>query len=119
MKLRIKVIIMCLILLIGCFALSGCGKKDPELVGAYSEDRAVNQHDMVIFNEALSEDEVAKYVPQHVATQVVSGTNYRFHCAVMDGSEETGDFVDIIIYDAIIEGNLPEVTEIIELPADN
>lgn len=120
MKLRIKVIITCLILLMGCFALSGCGEKeqDPaQLVGGFTENRDVTDDDMAIFKEALSADEVAKYVPKAVATQVVSGTNYRFHCAVIEDNDETGNFVDITIYDSLNADEAPEIIEIADSPS--
>ena len=96
---------------------------DPPIVGGFSEDKDLDDDDMAIFEEAISqiEYEDVEYEPISVATMVVAGTNYRFTCNAavdapdaesyvvylyafvsLDGEVELGDIsgADVENYDA-------------------
>jgi len=78
-------LLFCLAAAILLTGLAGCGEKeekDPDeethLVGGYSQDRALTEEDMEVFNQALEGFTGVAYEPTLVATQVVAGLNYRF-----------------------------------------
>lgn len=103
-------------LLAGCN--TGAASEAPDagseaMAGAYTEDRAVTEEDLAIFNAALSDEQRASYEPQKVATQVVAGTNYRFYCADSSDAAASGSgFVYVYIFQPLEEGAAPTFTEV-------
>lgn len=83
-------VIVCFVMLLGVFV--GCSSnKAPssQITGAYTEDRDLTAEDRALFDKVISAMETTKtYDPLKVATQVVSGTNYRFKVAVDDNGEK-------------------------------
>lgn len=109
MKKTMAILISCMLVL-GVFA--GCSSKKgaaPSAVGSYTEDRELTQEDRDLFEKVLSSMDTTKtYEPLMVATQVVSGTNYRFKVKVNDnGTTYESHFV---IYQPL-EGDAKFVSE--------
>ncbi|MCL2109322.1 MAG: hypothetical protein FWH20_08275 [Oscillospiraceae bacterium] len=85
----------------------------PFIVGGYSEFRGLTDEDWEVFEEAMLSWTGVRYQPFAVATQVVSGTNYRFLCTAKDvypGAQPTTK--KVVIYKDL-EGNV-EITEIVD-----
>jgi len=85
MKKKFRVaLLFCLAAAILLTGMTGCGKKGvpdrPSIVG-FSENREVTPEDMEIFNQALEGLTGVAYEPALVATQPVTGMNYRFKTA--------------------------------------
>ena len=116
---KIIALIMALLSLVACFLFGGCGggkePDEPHIVGGYTEDRAVTDEDMAVFDQAMDGLVGVIYEPTLVATQVVAGLNYRFTATatgVYPGAEPYQ--VHIVIYKPL--GGAPaELTEIIVL----
>lgn len=53
------------------------------LVGAYTEQRAPSAEELALFAAAM--DGRTDLIPETVATQVVAGINYKFHCKTPSG----------------------------------
>lgn len=82
-----------------------------QLCGGYTEQRALTAEDLALFNETVDTAQMA-YTPVSVATQVVSGMNYKYFCSYSDpASGKTGNCW-IIIYKPL-QGN-PILSAVIE-----
>lgn len=73
MKHNILILLLCTMLFCGCDATNTA-------VGGYSKTRRLSDSERVMFESVTSSMEGVEYKPMNVATQVVSGTNYRFLC---------------------------------------
>ncbi len=94
------------------FLLGGCGgasSSSQQMVGAYTEDRDLTDDDLAVFTAAMADNaDAANYMPETVATQVVSGTNYRFYAKDVAADK----YVHVFIYLPLGEDAVPELTEI-------
>lgn len=70
------------------------------MCGAYTQQRDLTPEELNLFRHTLNDD---RYTPVSVATQVVSGINYRFFCNGPDGD------VVVTIYKPL--NDAPRVTE--------
>ena len=70
------------------------------MVGAYTKQRDLTTEELSLFRHTMKDD---RYTPISVATQVVSGINYRFFCNGPDGD------VVVTIYKPLHDA--PRVTE--------
>ena len=65
-----------------------------QLLGGYTIERNLSDDELALFNEATSGLDV-KYTPISVATQVVSGINYRFLCSYPEDGNNKMAYVTI------------------------
>lgn len=72
----------------------------PPLCGGYTKQREISEEELNLFRNTMKDD---RYTPLSVATQVVSGINYRFFCSGPDGD------VVVTIYKPLHDA--PRVTE--------
>ena len=70
------------------------------MCGAYTQQRDLTPEELNLFRHTLKDD---RYTPVSVATQVISGINYRFFCKGPDG------YVVVTIYKPLHDA--PRVTE--------
>ena len=95
--------------------LTGCGKeKDEPVAGGYTEDRAITDEDMEIFEKALDGLTGVSYEPTLVATQVVAGINYRFTATATMIIPDAEPYEVYIYIFKPLEGD-PELTEIVNI----
>ncbi len=73
MKHNILILLFSLMLFCGCDATNTA-------VGGYSKTRRLSDSERAMFESVIASIEGVEYKPMNVATQVVSGTNYRFLC---------------------------------------
>lgn len=59
----------------------------PQMVGAFGDQREIEQEEMEMFRKATAADSLVVYTPLSVSTQVVAGTNYKFWCRFEDKSD--------------------------------
>lgn len=107
-----KIITVALVLCMALTIFAACAPAPSEQIsGGYTADRALTAEDKAIFDEVMKDIMGVGYTPTLVATQVVSGINYRFTCdaevIVPDGEKYTAY---VVIY-APLEGK-PELTSI-------
>lgn len=92
-------VLFCLAIVFGLFAGCSAKKDSPSsaITGAYSADRDITADERAMFDKVIATLDTAKtYEPLQVATQVVSGTNYRFTVTVDDNGTKYN--AHIIIY---------------------
>ena len=58
-----------------------------QMVGAFGDQREIEQEEMEMFRKATASDSLVVYTPLSVSTQVVAGTNYKFWCRFEDKSD--------------------------------
>ncbi len=111
MKKTFRILLAVMIISVSLLALGGCGNR---AAGGYTEDREVTDDDRAIFNKAMEGMTGVQYEPEKVATQVVSGTNYRFYCKATEVIPDvTSSYVHVIIYVPLGENAVPEFVEAI------
>lgn len=118
-----KKIITLLLVLSTTFALTACGSKggntsSSDISGGYSEERNLTSSDKEIFEIAMTDTTGVGYEPISVATQVVSGTNYRFYAkgfAISSDTDEDAKYYEITIFDSLDEDKAPEISDIKEV----
>lgn len=71
------------------------------MVGAYTQPRDLTPEELTLFRDTMKDDSIT---PCSVATQVVSGINYRFFCKGPDGD------VVVTIYKPLDDA--PRVTDV-------
>lgn len=88
---------------------SSSATTDSKITGAYGEQRSLTQEDKALFDEVMATVDNGKtYEPITVATQVVAGTNYRYHVKVTEGDKEYEAYV--VIYQPLGDKE-PEFTK--------
>ncbi len=106
-----------LLVIIMSTLLSACtpSANEPEQVaGGYTDDRAITDEDMEIFNKATAENVGVTLEPSLVATQVVSGTNYRFTATSTPVSPDA-ESKQVYVYIYVPLDGEPELTEIVDI----
>lgn len=102
-----KKIVISAILIVICFLISGCGKKEVvieerNIVGGWDIDVSIKQIDLPdkakeVFNNAVSNYSKMKLTPiSLLGTQVVSGTNYMYLCK--GENDKSSKWVIVTIY---------------------
>lgn len=83
--------------------------------GAFTEARPVNPDDVEFFKETLGKIVGVTYKPTHVATQIVTGTNYIFLCDCSMASNPPKDGKAVVYIFKALEcyGGKAMVTDIV------
>ncbi|MCL2671141.1 MAG: hypothetical protein FWF10_03785 [Clostridiales bacterium] len=117
MKRTRNILALCLAVIIIVMGLAACVQKDAPpapIVGGYTEDRAVTEDDLAVFNAAMEHLVGVNYVPTLVATQVVAGTNYRFMATAMPVVPDAESYEVYIYIFQPLAGD-PELVEIVNI----
>lgn len=103
--------ILITILLLTAFQCPSAEDNDEQYnCGAYTEQRAITDEEMELFNGVIAAlDSATEYTPISVSTQVVAGINYKFLCDYDDKMGTTGNCFVIIFQP--LQGE-PELSEI-------
>lgn len=68
------------------------------LTGGYSPQREIKTHEEQPFDVLTSKIDSVEYVAKSVATQIVSGTNYKYICKATPRSGAEPYLVELVIY---------------------
>ena len=76
---------------------------EPQMVGAYTLQRALTKADLELFHEVAGD---LNMIPISVSTQVVAGTNYKFYC-----QDEHQEYYNVVIFQPLPGQGEAKVTE--------
>lgn len=83
------------------------------VTGGYTAQRALNDDEKALFNRVTAKIDSVKYTPESVATQVVSGTNYRFVCKAVSTSGQPQTYkAAVIVYQPLPNQGEARITKI-------
>lgn len=87
------------------------------LAGGYSAPRPLTAKEKTLFEKATASLEGVAYDPQSVQTQVVAGTNYRFHCKAhtLQDALKTYEAEITVFVPLPSQGGEPEITSIVKI----
>ncbi len=91
--------------------LQALSAKEEEMVGAYSESRALTHEDSTVFAEATADYAYLHLSPKSVKSQVVAGTNYVFLCE-MKGPDGILAEARVLIFEPLPGQGLPEMIRV-------
>ncbi len=93
-------------ILVGCGSYNYLSTQGSSgMVGAYSGYRNLTSEERNIFDKATHGTRYSRYSPVGVSTQVVAGTNYRFHC-----KKKNGKYHEVTIYQPLPGQGEPRIT---------
>lgn len=92
--------------------IAGLGSESGDLLGAYGEERPLDEMALEVFNKATEPYGYLNLVPVAVSSQVVAGINYKFHCTSQMGDGPAAD-VDMLVFSPLPGNGEPEVIEVI------